>query len=187
MAGVGDTVLSFHSRVHKFLGGLLKLLLRGLRVGVGHDPSLILDLDVDGESLGIGLWLLLALGTLIASVHGVVHHASVEGVAALLLLVLIAGDDGAPDDAEGTRVLGLALLLQLGAALDGASHRIAALLIRNAPRRVLFHLLVILGHDCVLAQSASKLRLITPRRRLTIVFLFIVVRLPLVRYVLVLT
>jgi hypothetical protein len=92
-------MMCLHSRVNKFLGSLLELLLRRLRVGVGHHARLILDFDVDGQPLGIGLLLLLTLSALIASIHGVVHHAAVERIIALLLLILGARHNGTSYDA----------------------------------------------------------------------------------------
>ena len=59
------------------------------------------------------VFLLLALSTLVTPVHGVVHHAPVERIVRLLL-IFVSGNDGPSDDAEGARVLGLPLLLQLG-------------------------------------------------------------------------
>lgn len=75
----GNSVLGLHCGVHKFLRSLLELLFCGLRVGVGG-ASLILYLNVDWLAVGTSLLSMLRLGGLIASIHGVVHHSSVERI-----------------------------------------------------------------------------------------------------------
>lgn len=82
-------MLGFHSGAHELLRGLLELLFSRLRVSVSWTRCLVLDLDVDGLSVGAGhLWLLLlGLRRLVASIHCVVHHApTVEGIVSLLLI-----------------------------------------------------------------------------------------------------
>jgi hypothetical protein len=101
VACVGNAVLPFHCRVHEFLRSLLKLLFSRLRIGVG-DPSLVLNLDVDG--LAIRTRGLLALSRRIscgigATVHGVVHHSSVEWIV-LLLLIFVARHDASSNNSE---------------------------------------------------------------------------------------
>lgn len=68
--------------------------------------------------------MVLALGLLLAhaSVHGVIHHASIEWVLLLhrgLRLVLI-GDDATSDYAQGRGVLALPLLVLAILAFQGA-------------------------------------------------------------------
>lgn len=157
-------MLSFYSGIYKLLGGLLELLLGRLRVGIDH-TCLILYLDVDGLRRD-----LLALSRLVSdtAIHGVVHHASVEGVWRLIsLLCRVAGDDGTTDYSQSGWVLRLALLLHLRAAFYRATHCVAS--------RILLQLLCLrdVSTVCILWKSAAKLTLIVAIRWLTIVFLFI--------------
>ena len=75
----GNSVLGLHCRVHEFLRSLLELLLRSLGVRVGG-PGLVLYLYVDWLAVGTNLLSLLGLRGLISTVHGVVHHSSVERI-----------------------------------------------------------------------------------------------------------
>jgi hypothetical protein len=129
MPCVLHSVLSLHCCVYELLGGLLELLLRRLRVRARH-TRLVFYLDVDWLPLSV---LLLALSTLVTPVHGVVHHAPVERIVRLLL-IFVSGNDGPSDDAEGARVLGLPLLLQLGTTLDWTGHCVILLSGYNATR-----------------------------------------------------
>ena len=72
-----DSVLSLNCGVHEFLRSLLELFLGGLGIRVSGSSSLILYLYVDWLAIGTcSLSLLLGLGGLVATVHGVVHHSS---------------------------------------------------------------------------------------------------------------
>jgi len=83
-------MLSFNRGIYKLLGSLLELLLGGLRVGVGN-TCLILYFDVNGLPR-----ILLALGRLVtdATIHSIIHHASIKRVGRLIcLLGGVASDD----------------------------------------------------------------------------------------------
>lgn len=84
-------MLSFNSGAHKLLRSLLELLFSSLRVRVDRRTcGLVLDLDVDGLSVGASghlCLLLLRLRRRVASIHRVEHHApTVEGIVSLLLI-----------------------------------------------------------------------------------------------------
>ena len=82
----GNSVLGLHCRVHEFLRSLLELLLRSLGVRVGG-PGLVLYLYVDWLAVGTILLSLLGLRGLISTVHGVVHHSSVERIVVCWLVL----------------------------------------------------------------------------------------------------
>ena len=82
----GNSVLGLHCRVHEFLRSLLELLLCCLGVRVGG-PCLVLYLYVDWLAVGTNLLSLLGLRGLISTVHGVVHHSSVERIVVCWLVL----------------------------------------------------------------------------------------------------
>jgi hypothetical protein len=82
----GNSVLGLHCGVHEFLRSLLELLLCGLGVRVGG-PSLVLYLYVDWLPVGTNLLSLLGLRGLIATIHRVVHHSSVERIVVCWLVL----------------------------------------------------------------------------------------------------
>lgn len=120
-----NPMLSFYRCTHKLLRGLLELLFGSLRVRVGRTCGLILNLDVNGLSVGSSchlLLLLLRLSRLVASIHCIIHHApTIEGIVSLLL-IFGARNYRATDYAESTTILGLALLLKLGSSLYRTCH-----------------------------------------------------------------
>lgn len=143
----GDAVLSLDSGVHELLGGLLELLLSGLRVGVGRPCSLVLNLDVYRLAVWTNLLLLLlTIRGLVCSIHSIIHHTSVKRIIALLLLISSLHDRPS-DYPKSTAVLRLALLLELRSSLDRASH---LLISGHVTGGVLLHLGIVLRHVCVL-------------------------------------
>ena len=82
----GNSVLGLHCRVLEFLRSLLELLLCSLGVRVGG-PRLVLYLYVDWLAVGTNLLSLLGLCGLIAAVHRVVHHSSVERIVVCWLVL----------------------------------------------------------------------------------------------------
>lgn len=143
------TMLSFNCCVHKFLRCLLELLLRGLWIGVCY-ACLVFDLDVDWLSVGadLCLLLLLRLGRLVATIHSIVHHASSVKRIVVLLLVLGTSYDRATNYSKSAAVLGLALLLKLGASLDWTGHSVIGG--SHITCRIFLHLGIVLGDVCVL-------------------------------------
>jgi hypothetical protein len=154
-------MLSFYRGIYKLLGCLLELLLGSLVVA--RHTYLILYLDMNGLPR-----ILLALSRLVtcATIHSVVHHASIKRIWRLILLLsLVASDNGPSNYSQSTRILRLSLLLELRAPLHWATHC-------DVPGRILFQLLS-LWDIGVLRKSTSKLTLIAIYW-LTIVFLFII-------------
>ena len=82
----GNSVLGLHCGVHEFLRSLLELLLSSLGVRVGG-PCLVLYLYVDWLPVGTNLLSLLGLRGLIATIHRVVHHSSVERIVVCWLVL----------------------------------------------------------------------------------------------------
>ena len=82
----GNSMLGLYCGVHEFLRSLLELLLCGLGVRVGG-PSLVLYLYVDWLPVGTNLLSLLGLRGLIATIHRVVHHSSVERIVVCWLVL----------------------------------------------------------------------------------------------------
>jgi hypothetical protein len=149
----GGVVVSLDGRRHKFLVRLLTLLFHIHRRNSGLVLYLYVDWDVGWRRVA-RLLLLLTLCIIDALVHCVVHHASVERILLLGLLVLV-GDDAASDDAQRRRILALPLLLGAAAAFHGRGD----VLLLDVARRVLFHLLV-LRHVGVLREPTAELRLV---------------------------
>ena len=79
-------MLGLYCGVHEFLRSLLELLLCSLGVRVGG-PSLVLYLYVDWLPVGTNLLSLLGLRGLIATIHRVVHHSSVERIVVCWLVL----------------------------------------------------------------------------------------------------
>ena len=100
-------MMGFHRGVHELLGCLLELLFGCLRIRACW-PRLVLNFDVDRLTIWPGLLSSsLRLGRLVTTIHGVIHHTPVKWITILLLLiiVLLARNNRAPDYPESTAVL----------------------------------------------------------------------------------